>query len=244
MNYTDINLKTIKILLVDDRKVIRETIKMQLESELDLLVVGSAENGIVALQKIKQLQPDIVIIDLEMPGMDGITAIEIISERFPNTRSLVLSSHDGREYINQAIVAGAKGYLLKGTSSQDLTHAIRAINKGYFQLGSGLSGKLSLNTNSSNARHKKTTSPKLTVTESDIVNSSDSLETELTNKLETIINSKINYAHNDLVELLGRKVCNLTLKQSETNLSLKKNQRYFHLLLITQVFLLIALIVK
>ena len=244
MNHTNINLETIKILIVDDRKMIRETIKMQLESELDLLVVGSAENGIIALQKIEQLQPDIVIIDLEMPGMDGITAIEIISERFPNTKSLVLSSHDGREYINQAIVAGAKGYLLKGTSSQDLTHAIRTINKGYFQLGSGLSGKLSLNTNSSYNYPKKTSKSKLTATESDIINSSDSLETELANKLETIINSKINYAHNDLVELLGHKINNLTLKQREINLNLQTTKKYFYLLLITQVFSLIVLIIK
>ena len=241
MNSTDLNIKTIKILLVDDRKMIRETVKMQLKSAADLTIVGSAENGIIALQKIEQLQPDIVIIDLEMPGMDGITAIEIISDRFPNTKSLVLSSHDEREYINRAIVAGAKGYLLKGTSGKDLARAIRTIDQGYFQLGSGLLGKLSSNTTLQDRVPQAIITSQLEVAKSDI---SDLLEINLTNKIEKIINFKINNTHNDLVKLIGQRMQDLAIEQQQTNLKFKRMQRWFYVLLGIQIILFVALIIQ
>ena len=241
MNSTDLNIKTIKILLVDDRKIIRETVKMQLESAADLSIIGSADNGIVALQKIEQLKPDVVIIDLEMPGMDGITAIEIISDRFPETKSLVLSSHEEREYINQAIVAGAKGYLLKGTSGKDLAHAIRNIDQGYFQLGSGLLGKLSSNTILQNYVSQAIIASQLEAAKSDI---SNLLETNLTNKFDNIVNFRVNNIHNDLMELIGKRMRDLTKEQQQTNLKFKRMQKWFYMLLGSQIISFLLLIFK
>lgn len=133
---------TIRILVVDDQNLIRQTIQMYLEEESDLEVIGYAENGTTALQLIEKLNPDIVMMDLEMPDMDGLTTIQIIRDRFSQTKILVLSSFDDRENINQAIKAGAKGYLTKATPARELANAVRSVNQGYFQLGPGLMEKL------------------------------------------------------------------------------------------------------
>lgn len=134
----------ITVVIADDQLTIRQSLQIQLASAKDIQVIGYADNGITAIKKVAELLPDVIIIDLEMPDMDGITAITQISDRFPQTKSLVFSSHDERQYINQAIIAGAKGYLLKDTATKDLIEAIRQVDRGYFQLGSGLLDKLSL----------------------------------------------------------------------------------------------------
>lgn len=132
----------IRILIVDDQKTIRERLKLLLESEADLEVVGVAEDGAVAIKQVELLQPDVILLDLEMPGMDGIKATKIISKRFPDSKTLVLSSHDSSEYLDRTMKAGAKGYLLKNTSAEELTIAIRSVYKGYFHLGTGLWEKI------------------------------------------------------------------------------------------------------
>lgn len=132
----------IYVLVVDDQNLVRQALQMNLEAESDLEVVGSAENGVQALEQIDLLNPDIVILDLEMPGMDGFTTLQIINQRFPKTKVLVLSSHDEEEYLNQAIKAGAKGYLQKNTPATELTTVIRYLYKGYAQFGPGLLEKL------------------------------------------------------------------------------------------------------
>ena len=132
----------IYVLVVDDQNLVRQALEMNLDAESDLEVVGSAENGVQALEQIDLLNPDVVILDLEMPGMDGFTTLQIINQRFPETKVMVLSSHDEQEYLNQAIKAGAKGYLQKNTPVTELTTAIRYIYKGYSQFGPGLLEKL------------------------------------------------------------------------------------------------------
>lgn len=143
---TQINC-AVRILIVDDQKLIRKTIQIHLEQESDFVIAGSAATGEEAIEKIHLLEPDVVILDLEMPDMNGLTATKIIRERFPETKILVFSSHDERKYINQAIEAGAKGYLLKGTPQKELINAIRAVHQGYFQLGPGLWEKLAISIN-------------------------------------------------------------------------------------------------
>jgi DNA-binding NarL/FixJ family response regulator len=132
----------IRVMVVDDQNLIRHALQMYLESESDIEVVGHANDGNQALEQIPTLNPDLVLIDLEMPGMDGFTTIKFVSERFPEVKILVLSSHDREEYINKAIAAGAKGYLHKNTPPEELINAVRYIYKGYFQLGPGLAGKV------------------------------------------------------------------------------------------------------
>ena len=132
----------VRILVVDDQKVIRQGLKALLEAEPDLQVVDVAENGAVALEIIKHLQPDVALIDLYMPVMDGVTATRMISQHFSHTKVLLLSGSNHDESIAAALEAGAMGYLLKDTSAEDLANAIRSVHKGYSQLGPGLLSKL------------------------------------------------------------------------------------------------------
>ena len=128
----------IRVLLVDDQTIIRQGLRSLLESKPDLVVVGEAENGQKALQQVEALQPDVVLMDIRMPGMDGVAATQSITQMFANTKVLVLTTFDDDEYVSQAMRVGANGYLLKDTPSEELALAIRLIHRGYTQLGPGL----------------------------------------------------------------------------------------------------------
>ena len=128
----------IRILLVDDQSIVREGLASLLNTQSDLEIVGEAENGKIAIEKAMALKPDIILMDIRMPVMDGIAAIRILSQQAPKIKVLVLTTFDNDEYVAQAMVDGAKGYLLKDTPSSELASAIRSINLGYTQLGPGL----------------------------------------------------------------------------------------------------------
>jgi DNA-binding NarL/FixJ family response regulator len=128
----------IKILIVDDQKTVLELLKNYLEKVDGLSIIGTAENGQAAIEKVEQLQPEIVLMDIEMPIIDGLTATKIITEQFAETKVLILSVHDSDVHLNQALQVGAKGYLLKNTPPEELVKAIYSANKNYFQLGPGL----------------------------------------------------------------------------------------------------------
>jgi DNA-binding NarL/FixJ family response regulator len=128
----------VRVLLVDDQIIIRQGLKSLLESKPDLEVVGDAENGQRALEQVEALQPDVVLMDVRMPVMDGVAATRLICERFSGTKVLVLTTFDDDEYVSQAMRFGAMGYLLKDTPSEELAQAIRSVDKGYTQLGPGL----------------------------------------------------------------------------------------------------------
>jgi DNA-binding NarL/FixJ family response regulator len=128
----------IRILLVDDQSLIRQGLKALLELEPDLEVVGEGENGQTAIALVESLHPDVVLMDIRMPLMDGVAATREICQRFAGTKVLVLTTFDDQEYVTEALRYGATGYLLKDTPSEELAAAIRAVNKGYTQLGPGL----------------------------------------------------------------------------------------------------------
>ncbi|MGD1917503.1 MAG: response regulator [Pleurocapsa sp.] len=133
----------IRILLVDDQQIIRQGLISLLESQADLQIAGEAENGKKAIAIVEQLsnanlQPDLILMDVRMPVMDGVAAINKLSEQFSSIPVLVLSTFDDDEYITQAMQFGAKGYLLKDTPIEEIAQAIRAAIKGYTQLGPGL----------------------------------------------------------------------------------------------------------
>ncbi len=132
----------IRIILVDDQSIIREGLSSLLQSKPDLEVVGDAENGQVGLDLALKLQPDIVLMDVRMPIMDGVAATRSLTQQLPQTKVLVLTTFDDDEYITKAMKNGAKGYLLKDTPSEELAQAIRSIYKGYTQLGPGLFEKM------------------------------------------------------------------------------------------------------
>ncbi|MBD2208712.1 response regulator transcription factor [Calothrix sp. FACHB-156] len=163
----------IRLLIVDDQSLIRQGLKAMLEQERDLLVVGDAENGKVALEMVAELQPDVVLMDLRMPEMDGRTATKQIVENFPHIKVLVLSTFDDDTSLAGAMRAGAKGYLLKDMPSSELANAIRFGHYGYTQFGPGLFDKL-LAKETSPAGSSENSSPaklsELTAREQEVLN--------------------------------------------------------------------------
>lgn len=128
----------IKILIVDDRKTVQELLKSNLTRKSGIEILDVANNGKIAIERTESLKPDVVLMDIEMPVMDGLTATKIIAEQFPETKVLILSSYDEDTYLNKALQVGAKGYLLKSTPPEELIQAIHSVHKNYFQLGPGL----------------------------------------------------------------------------------------------------------
>ncbi|UPL14199.1 response regulator transcription factor [Microbacterium galbinum] len=120
----------IRVLLVDDQQLIRLGFRMVLEAENDIEVVGEAGDGEVAIAQAAALQPDLVLMDIRMPGLDGIAATEQIVHRHPQTRVLVLTTFDLDEYAFGAIRAGASGFLLKDVQRHELLSALRAVHRG------------------------------------------------------------------------------------------------------------------
>lgn len=123
-------MEKIKVVLADDHVVVRNGIKNLLENEGDITVVGEASNGEEALMAIEKLKPDLLIIDIRMPVMNGLEATKILSKKGGSTRTLVLSMHDDEDYILQSIESGASGYLLKDTSKEEFLKAINTIHQG------------------------------------------------------------------------------------------------------------------
>ncbi len=117
----------IRILIADDANLIRQALNIYFKLEPNLEIVGTAENGKTALKLTEELNPDIVLMDMEMPEMDGLTATQIISERFPETKVLMISSHNTQYYIDKALEVGANGYFIKSTPAEELSEAIKLI---------------------------------------------------------------------------------------------------------------------
>lgn len=123
-------MEPIKVLLADDHNVVRHGLRVLLEAESDITIVGEAETGRQALQLVLKLQPDVVVMDVAMPLLNGLEATRQILKEAPATRVLILSSYSDDEYVQQVTEAGAAGYLLKQTAAADLIRAIHEARKG------------------------------------------------------------------------------------------------------------------
>jgi two-component system nitrate/nitrite response regulator NarL len=123
-------MKNIKILIVDDHEVVRDGLKNILLSLNNVAVTGEAANGEDAISLYDSLKPDLVIMDISMPGMNGIEATRIIKENDPNAKILILTMHDNQEYLNQIIRSGAKGFVLKNTDKEELLDAVKTVANG------------------------------------------------------------------------------------------------------------------
>lgn len=123
-------MKPIRILLVDDQKLMREGLRVLLEMEPDLEVVGEAGDGEAALAAYAEHQPDVVLMDIRMPGMDGVEATRRLRERWPEARVIILTTFDDDEYVFEGLRAGALGYLLKDVSGHELAEAVRTVAAG------------------------------------------------------------------------------------------------------------------
>jgi DNA-binding NarL/FixJ family response regulator len=119
-----------KVLLVEDHIVVRQGIKALLSDEADIQIVGEADNGREALALVETLQPNVVLMDISMPGMNGIEATRQVRQRYPEVKVVVLSMHANEEYVFQVLRAGASGYVLKQSDSSEVLTAIRAALAG------------------------------------------------------------------------------------------------------------------
>ncbi|MDX1520085.1 MAG: response regulator transcription factor [Anaerolineae bacterium] len=133
---------SITIFLADDHAVVRDGLKALLEAEPDFAVIGDAANGREAVQRVTQLQPDVVILDIAMPDLNGIEATRQIIEASPDIQAIILSMHASTEHIFRALQAGAKGYLLKESAGLEVVEAIRTVQGGQRYLNHKISEEL------------------------------------------------------------------------------------------------------
>ncbi|HHS96527.1 MAG TPA: response regulator transcription factor [Chloroflexi bacterium] len=122
--------ETIRVLLVDDQRLMREGLRTLLELEPDLEVVGEAGDGEASLEAYAALRPDVVLMDVRMPGMDGVEATRRLRERWPEARVIILTTFDDDAYVFEGLRAGALGYLLKDVSGEELAEAVRTVAAG------------------------------------------------------------------------------------------------------------------
>src|SRR3954451_6237664 len=132
----------LKILLADDHAIVRQGVKALIGTQPDMEVIGEAEDGATALQKATELKPDVVVIDLSMPGLNGAQATEQIRRACPNIKVLALTVHEDRGYFRRLLEAGASGYALKQAPADQLYNAIRIVASGAVYLDPGLAGKV------------------------------------------------------------------------------------------------------
>lgn len=132
----------IKVMIVDDHPMVAEGIQSILESYDDIKVVGCLPNGRAAIDSVAQLAPDVILMDLNMPDIGGLSATEILLEREPDTRIVILSMHDNPEYISSALSHGALGYILKDVPTDEIKLAIDTVMAGSRYLCTGAQGSL------------------------------------------------------------------------------------------------------
>ncbi|MFT4707414.1 MAG: two-component system nitrate/nitrite response regulator NarL [Ascidiaceihabitans sp.] len=132
----------IRVLIVDDHPMVAQGIQSVLESYDELEVVGVLNNGRAVVDQLEELNPDVILMDLNMPEMGGLTATEMVIERRPGTRVLVLTMHDSPEYISSALAHGAMGYVLKDVPTDEIKLAIDAVMRGEKYLCTGAAGSL------------------------------------------------------------------------------------------------------
>jgi two-component system response regulator NreC len=132
----------VRLIIADDHAVLREGLRLLLHGNQGLEVVAEAVDGKDALHKAEELRPDIILLDVAMPNVDGLEAARLIKERLPETRIVILTVHDREDYVFQALKAGASGYLLKESSSAEILAAIRAVAAGEYYLSPPISRAL------------------------------------------------------------------------------------------------------
>ena len=134
--------RPIRVLLVDDHRILREGVRALLAGERGITVVGEAEDGEGAVLQVDNVKPDVVLMDMVMPRLDGLEATARIKERHPEVTVLIMSMHDNDEYVRQVIKAGASGYVLKGVTGDGLVRAIKAVHEGASFVDPAIAAKL------------------------------------------------------------------------------------------------------
>lgn len=151
----------IRVLIADDHAILRDGIRSILECQEDIIVVGEAGNGEEALELVSKLMPDVVLMDISMPKVNGLEGTRLIKEQFPQVKVLILTQHDNREYIAPALGAGASGYVLKRSGRREMLNALRQV----YEQGAFLTGNVTqevLREYTQNGHNKKKTDQHLT----------------------------------------------------------------------------------
>ena len=135
-------MKKIRVVVADDHTILRQGIKALLDNQEEIEVVGEAKDGREAIKAIEELSPDVILMDIAMPGLNGLEATRRIKKKFPMTKVVVLTMHTNEEYIFQILNAGADGYLVKETAFQDLISAINSVHRGEAFMSPSISKKV------------------------------------------------------------------------------------------------------
>ena len=133
---------TIRTIIADDHTIVREGIRSLLEKEADIEIIAEATDGRAALELTNQLAPDVIVIDLAMPNMGGIEAIQKICKKYDDVKVVVLSMHSDKRFISRALKAGAKGYMLKDCAAEELIRAIRTVIANQIYLSPTIAGSI------------------------------------------------------------------------------------------------------
>lgn len=131
-------MEKIRVVLADDHFVVRNGIRTLIDGS-EIEIIGEANNGVEAVETVKKLSPDVILMDISMPQMNGLDATEIISKQYKNSKSLILSMYDNEEYILSAVEVGALGYLLKDAPREEILNAIRTVARGEKYFNSSVS---------------------------------------------------------------------------------------------------------
>ena len=135
-------MNKIKVLIADDHAIVREGLRQLLNGQADMEVAGEAEDGRQALEKVKSLHPDVILLDIAMPHLSGLEVISLIREAAPETQVVVLSMHSKETYVQQVLSSGALGYVLKASPSTDILEAIRMAHRDEYFLSSRLKAEV------------------------------------------------------------------------------------------------------
>jgi len=161
-------MEPIRVLLVEDHTIVRQGLRALLSGRDGIEVVGEAENGREALEMVKNLSPDVVIMDISMPDLNGIDATRLIRKAYPKTQVLILSMHCSEEYVRPALRAGASGFLVKGSGLSDLIAATRAVARGEVFL-SPMAAKILVQESAADAPADLARKPEITPREREIL---------------------------------------------------------------------------
>jgi two-component system response regulator NreC len=132
----------IKIILADDHRIVRQGVRALLEVEPDFRILAEAKDGLETVRMVEQFHPDILLLDLIMPEMNGLEVTRVVRERFPKINVVILTMHASAAYVFEALQAGARGYVVKDSSAEELVRAIREVAAGHRYLGPPLSEEM------------------------------------------------------------------------------------------------------
>ncbi len=132
----------IKILIADDQELIRQSLQIILNNEADFEVTDAVANGLEVVRSVRKNRPDIILMDIRMPEMDGVVCTQIIKENYPDIKIIIVTTFDDDEYVFNALKYGASGYMLKGASMKDLSDAIRKVYQGNAMINGDIASKV------------------------------------------------------------------------------------------------------